>query len=333
MNKKLSIFSFPDKNPEYLQPQIDSYNKYMNNGDTEFIVINASNENSEIIEKICSENNVRTIKYEGPRNVHWSNYYVAQLNWFRDNIQSEINNLILLMHSDMFFINTLDYEKLMKNKKIYYNPQYKDTPFHKITDGNFKYSYMWDGLLLIDSGFFNENNLTKLFVWDQIPNISDVGGSTMELVKNLSKEDCGYFEFYNYNHFKNDIMTISLNGGVTYEIDVINKTFVNSGIFEFNLPRSVNTEPQMGNKSFPYENDNDNYKEYLSNKFIDIKRLFVDGFDYTDPVSIDIILPLGYDIENAPILHFKSGSGYSPFYNLEYSTQKLKQIKKIINRD
>ena len=328
MSKRLSIFSFPDKNPEYVQLQIDSYNKYMNDGNTEFIIVNCSDTNYDIIENICSENKIRTIKYEGPR-IPFPSFVVEQLNWFRDNVQNNIDDLILIIHSDMFFINTLDYERLMENKKLYYNPQYKDTPYYRIINGDFGYHYMWDGILLFDSGYFNRNDLRRLFIWNQIPNVSDVGGQTSELIKSLDEKDYSYFEFFNYHDNISDTLSTNLNGGVVYEIDINNKKLVNTGLFE-NLYSFVN--PQMGNKSFPYENDNDDYSEYYSNKFIDIKKFFIDGYDYINPVSIDIISPFGEEIENAPIFHFKSGSGYSPFHNGEYSKRKLEQIKKIINR-
>ena len=330
MSKKLSIFSFPDKNPEYVQLQIDSYNKYMNDGNTEFIIVNCSDINYDIIENICSENNIRTIKYEGPR-IPFPSFVVEQLNWFRDNVQNNIDDLIMIIHSDMFFINKLDYVRLMENKKLYYNPQYKDTPYHPISHGNFQYHYIWDGILLFDSGYFNKNDLRKLFIWNQIPNVSDVGGQTSELIKSLNEKDYSYFEFWNYNDCKNDTLSTSLNGGITYEIDVNNKKFVNTGFFK-HLYTFANTIPQMYNKSFPYEDDNDDYVEYYSNKFIDVKKFFIDGYDYIDPVGIDIICPFGEEIENAPVFHFKSGSGYSPFHNTEYSKRKLEQIKKIINR-
>ena len=143
MEKKLRIFSFPDKSPEYLQLQIDSYRKHMDDGNTEFIVINASNNSTKEIDEICDKNNIMHFGYNGPRNVSFSRYYVEQLNWFRETFQKKDNEYFMLIHSDMFFINNIDYKSLMNEKKLYFTPQYRDTPTHKINYGNFNYYYMF----------------------------------------------------------------------------------------------------------------------------------------------------------------------------------------------
>ena len=164
MEKRLKIYTFSDKNPEFLQLQIDSYKKHMNDGNTDFIVINASNNNinnDEII-TICGKNNIEMIPYNGIR-VDFPKYVVEQYAWFRETIQENSTDFILLIHSDMFFINNLDYKKLMSLKKIYFNPQYRDTPFYKVHDGTFNYFYMWDGIILFDNEYINQNNLRQYF--------------------------------------------------------------------------------------------------------------------------------------------------------------------------
>ena len=220
----------------------------------------------------------------------------------------------------MFFINKLDYERLLTNKKIIFNPQYRDTPYHPINHGNFNYFYMWDGVLLFDSEYFNENNLTKLFDWNYIPGVSDVGGSTNKLISLLNKQDYDFFEFYNYNNLDGDILQTHLNGNIQYYIDI------EKGVFNNHLP-------QMGNRSFPYEDEYNNYQQYLCDKFLDIKKNFIDGYEFQNPISIDIIQFKNDEISEAPIFHFKSGTGYSPHYNQTYAEIKLNQIKKIINRE
>lgn len=320
MEKKLLIYSFPDKNPEYLQPQIDSYKKYMETDNTELIIINSSNSHKETIDDICKNNSIQCITYGGNRDVPWSNYYVEQLNWFRDNIQININDNILFIHSDMFFINKLDYKRLLNDKKIIFNPQYRDTPYHPINDGNFNYFYMWDGVLLFDSGYFNENNLTKLFDWGYIGGVSDVGGKTHTLISSLNKNDYDFFEFFNYNSLDKNILEVHLNGNIQYLINIDDKIFSEK-------------KPQIGNRSFPYENEHENYEKYLSEKFLKIKKEFIDNYEFLPPVSIDIIQFKNDEISEAPIFHFKSGTGYSPHYNQTYAEIKLNQIKKIINRE
>ena len=317
--KRLKIFTFPDRNPEYLQLQIDSYRKYMNNDVTDLIVINASNNNESEINDICKNNQITCFRYDGPRNVDFSRYYVEQLNWFRDNFQKKSSDYFMLIHSDMFFVNRMDYQELMNRKKLYFVPQYRDTPMHVIHNGEFTYYYMWDGFLLFDNQYLNDNDLTGLFDWDYIPGISDVGGRTRDLLKNIEEDVFGNFEMWNYYHQKEGIIDFVLNGNINYSFDTEIKT--------------IREKIQMGSRSFPYENIFEDYSDYLVNRISELKRKFIDPYDFPNPVHIDIIQENGKDIKLSPILHFKSGSGYQNFHNQGYSKSKIEQIRKIIFRD
>jgi hypothetical protein len=321
MEKKLKIFSFPDKNPEYLQLQIDSYKKYMDDGNTEFIVLNTSMNYSDEIERICDDNKIKCIKFrtENKNQNDWLTHLLNQFHWFRDEMQTKIDDYILLMHADMFFINKLDYNSLMEDKKLYFTPQYRDTPIHRINEGNFNYFYMWDGLVLFDSGYFNQNDFTKLFDWTPFFGVTDFGGRTSQVLDVLDKNVYGFFEMWNYYNQRNNLVEFILNGNINYSFDV-NEKMIRETI-------------QMGNRSFPYEVENENYREYLVNKVSTIKEKFIDPYEYQPPINIDIIQLLNEPIENAPVLHFKSGSGYQNFHNVEYSNKKLEQIKKIIFKD
>lgn len=315
--KKLKIYTFSDKNPEYLQLQIDSFKKYMDDGNTEFIVINASNNNSVIIDEICDNNNIEHITYNGNRNIEFSRYYVEQLNWFRDNIQAKFDDYILLIHSDMFFINKLDYKRLMLNKKIYLNPQYRDTPFYKVHDGTFRYFYMWDGILLFDSEYINKNNLRQFINWDYIEGVTDVGGQTNKLLENIDMSVVEFFEMWTHHEFNCDtnILSSGLNGGIHFTINLNDKV------------KKIFQGIQMGNKSFPYEKDIEDYENYVVEKIIKIKEMFIDPFNFENPVHSDCIQVIGEPIEDSPIFHFKSGSMYKNKF------EKLEQIRKIIFRD
>lgn len=314
MEKKLLIFSFPDRNPEYLQLQIDSYNKYMKNDDTEFLVINASKSHSIEVEDICKNNNIKCIYYNGNRDVEYinnagfTNYFVEQMNWFRDTIQKNTSDYIMLIHSDMFFINKIDYKKLMSEKKLYFTPQYRN---------NFNLFYMWDGVLLFDSEYMNNNDLTKYFVWNGVPN-SDVGGETHKLLLNMDKSLYNFFEMWNIYDVSNDKFDTHLNGNIRYTFQIGSKI--------------LNEKKELPNKSFPYEMDKENYDEYYTNNFYKLKELFIDNYNFTNPVHIDIIQLIDEDLSTSPILHFKSGSGYQTFYNPSYAKHKLDVIKNIIFR-
>jgi hypothetical protein len=311
MEKRLKIYTFADKNPEFIQLQIDSFKLHMDDGNTDFIIINASTSNFSEIESICEKNNIQSMKYTGIV-TPFPHYVVEQYAWFRELIQSNTKDYILIIHSDMFFINKLDYKKLLSKYNIIINPQYRDTPFYKITHGNFNYYYMWDGILLFDSQYFNEKNLTKLFDWGMVQGVLDVGGQTTKLLKSLSKEEVGFFEFWTYHELKDNVLTTGLNGGVGFTINVTDK--------------KIETPFQMGNKSFPYETDKSDYESYIIEKSLEIKKIFIDPYDFISPVHSDWIQVLDEPIEQAFIFHFKSGSMDTNKNNFH----KLEQIKKIV---
>lgn len=314
--KRLKIYTFPDKNPEYLQLQIDSFKKHMDDGNTDFIVVNTSNHNSIEVQNICSVNNIQVIEYTGNR-PPFPHYVVEQYAWFRDNIQIDSNDYILLIHSDMFFINKLDYKKLMSDKKIYFNPQYRDTPFHKIFDGAFRYFYMWDGVVLFDSEYININNLRQYFTWGMINGVTDVGGQTNKLLEVIDMSVVDYFEMWTHHEFNKEtnILSSGLNGGIHFTIDLNDEV------------KKIREGVQMGNKSFPYEKEIENYEGYVMEKVIKIKEIFIDPFNFENPVHSDCIQVIGEPIEKSFIFHFKSGSMY------KNKLDKLEQIRQIIFRD
>ena len=313
---KLKVFSFPDRNPEYLQLQIDSYKKHIHGEDTELIIINASTNNEDQINRICKDNKITCIRFSGQREGLWDSYYLRQLHWFRDTVQKQIPDNILLIHSDMFFINKLDYKTLMEQKQIYYSPQYRNQ-FTGTPQVNYK--YIWDGIILFNSQYMNDNKLTKYFNWDYIRPITDGGGMMKDFVNLITPKNVhSYLEFWNYTEIKNNIIDTHLNGNVRYYLDIVNDRFI--------------TPPNLINRSFEYETERQDYQKYYINNFKDIKKTFIDPYNFPDPAHIDIIQVVNKNIVDGFALHFKSGVGYQSFYNKEYSRKKLIEIEKIINR-
>lgn len=307
--KKLKIFSFPDRNPEYLQPQIDSFNKYIKDENTELIVVNASKEHSQEIKNICEKNTIEMVSYGGPPNRNFKVYYVEQMNWFRDNIQKDIDDYILFIHSDMFFINKLNWRSLVAEKNLWINPQYRH---------NFSLFYMWDGVLLFNSEYVNNNDLRKYFIWDSAPG-SDMGGRTADLFKNIDSNSYGIFEFWNIYNINGNVLDTHLNGNIRLTFDMDEKKLREA------IP--------LGNKAFPYEDEQDNYNDYYVDKLMSIKENFTDVYNFPHPVYFDLIQIKGGDILESPILHLKSGSGYQSWYKPDYIKKKLDVLNDIINKE
>lgn len=322
MTKKLQIFSFPDKNPEYLQLQIDSYERHMRSEDVEFVVINSSTNFGDEIKSICNKNKIKHIEYTGKRNVPWSHYYVEQLNWFVKEVQSKTNDHIMLIHSDMFFINKIDHISMLKDKKIYFNPQYRNNNRGYTPPEGYDFFYMWDGVLLFDSEHFNSNNLTHLFNWDYLP-VSDVGGQTYKLVENLTKGDFGFFEFWNLTDLKDGIFDTHLNGHVRALVD---PSLEEIKIFENGVPKK---DSYKGSSLFRYEIKKENYGKYFSEKISECFNEHIKNFQFPEPYSVDIIQIAEEDIKKAFIVHLKSGSRS---HDAAYLSSKIKAIRNLVYR-
>jgi hypothetical protein len=316
--KKLKIYVFLNKEKDYLQLQIDSYKEFMDDGNTEFIVVNGAQNKGhrDLINDICEKSSIETIQYHDANNTTYRWYGGAQMHWFVQNIQPTINDYIMFIHPDMFFVNTLDYKKIMAEKELYFIPRYHQGFF-----------YMWEGVILFNSEFINENNLTKQFdlsgyyVKNGIR--TDGGGKTQHMLENMNPDDYGFFEFWNIGDINGDEMDTHLNGHVRYTFNI------NSDSIHLTSPGKPKPGPMMGDKSFPYEEGREDYEKYYIDRFKTIKKRYVDGYDYPKPIHIDLI-NVHNDFDEYFLLHFKSGTLYQKHQNEHYRDIKMEVLNKVL---
>ena len=314
--KKLKIYVFLNTEKDYLQLQIDSYKEFMDDSNSEFIVVNGSQNYRDLIDGICEKNGINTIQYHDKDNTTYRWYGGAQMNWFIQTIQPTLDDYIMFIHPDMFFVDTLDYRKLMDEKSLYFIPRYHEGFF-----------YLWEGVILFNSEFINENGLTQSFdlsgLYTKNGIRTDGGGKTQLMLEQMNEKDYGFFEFWNVGEINGDDMDTHLNGHVRYSFNL------NDDKIHLIAPGTPKEGALLTTKSFPYEDDREDYAKYYIETFKKIKDKFINGYDYPNPIHIDLI-NVHKDVDNQFILHFKSGTLYGEHQTESYKDIKMATLNKVI---
>jgi hypothetical protein len=225
-------------------------------------------------------------------------------------------NKICIIDSDMFFINEINFDLLMKDKDALYIPQYRD---------NNRVNYMWNALVCLN---FEKNPLLRNLDWncDYIGNIGlDVGGKTRHFLSEnkldiLIMEEYSIYDYINNGLTKN--IHFILNGNINYEI-ILNQ---DNHLLSF---KHIGGDKTSNNKSFPHEPDIEDYHSYILHKTLKILNIFDENnMDLPNPKHIGFIGFMGN--EDYFVVHYKSGSNYLEFSTKEYNDKKTSEIKKIL---
>jgi hypothetical protein len=308
----MKIYTICFNRPEFIELQLKSAKKFVEDFE-ELIVINNAIDNVKYFNDIkifCDSLNIKCIpvptnylgSYTSP-----SRSAAMSMNYLFNNILPDNENCCII-HSDMFFINKINLTSLLDENDIIYYPQYRE---------NFKIHYCYDGFCILN---LKKNSTLKTMNWDNgfiIPNteLTDAGGAThfyLQNNKNITKQYVEEFSIYDYTDSYYDLI---INGNINYRIDNLKNTIQHTG------------GSLYGNKSFPHEEDNDNYfSEVIKNsKFIlnNFKH-----FNFPKPIHLGLLRSTnGSDYF---IIHYKTGSNYLNFCNQDYNEKKFNALLNFI---
>jgi hypothetical protein len=315
MGKKLKIFSLVNREVKYTRLQIESFKKYMNLPEVEFIIINGSIDHRDEVNQICKEEGIKTEQYFGDTSLSYLDYGSSHSRWFVENIVRKSSDHALLIHPDMFFISSIDHTELLSEKKIMFIPRYHVGLF-----------YIWEGTILMDCEFLNSTGLIDDFdivgfMKGPQGNWSDGGGVSSRFLEKMNPGDYGFFEFWNLHDLDGEDFKTNLNGHASYNFNLKGRRIHHN--------ESGLVGPALGDRTYEYENVEGNYEEYFINNFVWIRDNFVSGYSFPRPIHIDIICKAG-DLKNPFLIHFKSGSGYQDFFNFDYQEQKMNALREVI---
>lgn len=155
----IHLYTFAHKRPDFIEMQIKSFSKNIEDG-FKFTVFNNAVFNQDKlfyneINKICKNNNIECIDVKVDENLIkrvqsyndslvfnknniYSNANIAcayPLCYAWENFISKNNGLISIIDSDMFIINKINFNNLLKNNNMYF-----------ILQGRGHVSYMWNGI-------------------------------------------------------------------------------------------------------------------------------------------------------------------------------------------
>ena len=319
--KKLKIYVFAsDYNEEaYLDLQIESFNKNFKKINEELIVINGSIANKEKIESICNINDIECLPYDKSFSIYHQypdlNNVFGFYRYLKEIIKGS-SDYIMSIHADMFFLDSLDYVSLFNKKCFWFLPRYTSDLF-----------YVWEGIFMIDCEQFNKKGYGEVF---DMSGFNDTSGGlsrgdgcsiSHHSLERMDKSDMGYFEFWNLEDTDGINYDTNLNGSCRYFFNLDDKILKKDNIYEGPI--------LDGKRTFVYENEDANYTDMYIDKFIKIKKKYVDPYPFPSPMNFDVINP--YDNRgNEFIIHFKSGSGYQGYFNPDYKDKKIDCLKRII---
>jgi len=351
--KKVKIFTLVDQRPDFIELQYKSLKKYIKDDDWEYIVLNNAirsydkvrkgtppevGERNKLIENICESLDIQNIQIElegkfqvtnGNTNFQHQTYIDGvtatsyALNWAWDKYLSEIYDdcIVIIIDSDMFLINDINFNTLMDGYNIAFIPQYRGS--------NQEVFYPWNGIVVAKP---NEIINAKEVDWDLgtiLGHKTDIGGySHHYLEKYKDQLSILYLEFWNigdiYESGDNKIFAMMhLNGNARFDYILNNNTCVK---FE-----KENKKELYPHKIFGYEVDKENYQQYIINNFLEVENfLFSRGARFPHPVWVDLIKSQNQEIRESFIFHYKSGSNYQPFATPEYNEKKTQELIKLL---
>lgn len=328
----IHIFTYAHKRPDFIKLQYESIKKHVI-GEYEYVVFNNaidSKEQHEEIKNICDELNIKCVDIVIHNDIasslimgsingnKYSNANVGTsypiIYTFKHYLTNE--KKICIIDSDMFFIEDINFDDLMKDKDALYIPQYRD---------NNKLKYMWNALVCLN---FERNKKLKELDWncDYVGNIGlDVGGKTRHFLSANELDVLVMEEYCIYDYLDNgDTKRIHfiLNGNINYNLEIDN----NNNLLSFS---HTGGDKLFENKSFPHEIEHSNYPSYILDKTIKILDIFEKyNVDLPNPKHIGFIGFMGS--EEFFVLHYKSGSNYLGFTTEDYNNKKTNEIKKIL---
>jgi hypothetical protein len=335
----VTIITYAHKRPDFIYLQYESIKKHLKS-EFEYIVFNNSIDsvdNYNEIHNICKELNVKCVDVQlieefrvvmnevNFTNNRYNNPNLAcsyPLIWtFNKYLSNE--EVLCIIDSDMFFTNDIDIDYLIKDKDLFYIPQYR---------GKGRVKYIWNAFVCLNlkrAPKLKELNWHAGYIEGVEHEGLDVGGQTHYslLNNNFESNIIEEYSIYEYNIINsNKELHFILNGNINYKIEFDS----NNILVEF---KHIGGDKLKPNKSFPHEDhhelDVDDYSDYLSKRALSIIKILEDNnVELPNPKHIGFI---GFSKSNDFfILHYKSGSNYLNFSTDEYNRLKTEAVKKIL---
>jgi glycosyltransferase involved in cell wall biosynthesis len=197
--------------PDFIEVQYQTFRKFLMD-EYEFVVFNDAPEDTmaQAIETTCKNLNIQCIRI--PQTIHTQPYlpnpshdntnnpskraaHVVQ--YSLDVLGFDHTDLVVIIDSDMFLIDTLSFREYMADYSLAGIPQYRD-------NGQFIVDYLWNGLVIFDMPTLPDKKEIN-FNCGYVEGVrTDTGGETHYYLKNhphlpIKHIDCNYVTDYSCN--------------------------------------------------------------------------------------------------------------------------------------
>jgi hypothetical protein len=335
--------------PDFISLQYNSIKKYVKN-DFRYIVVNNakfstidSTKNGDEcfaeIEKVCKELNIEhhpitvsdkvlnacttgSIKDNKYTFDSYACCYAVQ--WSFLELIPNIKGKVFIVDADLFFMDYIDLENLLEEYDTAFIPQFRNS------NGSSLIMYMWNMFCGFDFDKYPELLNLNWSNGHVDGNLCDVGGMTWPFLKehnNLKKlylEEFGLYDVVKKDD-KGTEISLSINGNINYILNFD----IDNNIKNINVA-SV-TDKLCENKSFYYEQDKNNYNEYLkSNILLMLSKIHnTEILDLPNPIRLGFVKRFDSDYFFA--LHYRSSANYLNYATPDYNSKKTILLKKLIN--
>lgn len=318
----IKFYTLAHKRPDFIEMQFESMKKHFK-FDFEYIVLNNALDSEFLfneITKICEHLKIQSIPVEidelNDGAFNWNGYIDAShacyypLKWlFKKKIDTSSH--VCFIDSDIFFIDDINFEKIIENNDLIYMPQYRNDFLYIAPTIVFFNTNTIKNLSEIDWGFYRSGNV-----------VTDVGGNTNDfLTKNnhLKPFFLEQYTLYDFNKTEEEISChLIINGNINYSIKYNNNNLLKmehiGGHSMVDSTRSFRHEPQN--------------KNYFDNIFSNFKKIENILFDELSPKPLHLGFLKNLSENNFFAIHYQVGSNYTDFSTNEYNNLKTKLIKK-----
>lgn len=349
----IRIYTYANNRPDLIEIQKKSFDKFIKN-DFKFVVFNNAYDSSDVrcdtplevryrgIEEACLANGIesrridiesleRSTKFEGQEHLNIQNgeYTFGNVamscplngTWPGIISESDPDDIIVLIDTDMFFTREFDVDDFIKDHDIAYVPQYRGTK-----DDSASVHYAWNGIFMARA---STPGLSEMdwFCGTVNGHKVDVGGQTHHFLKNYPDTRKKVIEVYNIVALNSNtdarFVDCHLNGNFRW-------TFVTHYRSNHVQVANPTTELARGQKLLPYMIDDESRIQRIYG-IIDEMCNAAQEHGFPTPVWFDFV---GHEdsksLSDCFIFHYKSGSNYMGFSNQEYNRLKTRALRSLL---
>ena len=347
----IKIYTYSHNRPDLIRPQYESMKKHVKD-DFEYIVFNneraGSNpfsgykpERVQEINDVCDSLGVQCIRVDLDPDLQYINGYKQfegdsftgdgsqvggyAFSWGWKHYITKNDCMSILIDSDMFFINDISLEDMMKGHNLSFIPSYRySQKYSEHSRGEIALKYPWNGLVIADIPNMPNPNELKWDLGIFNGESCDVGGGGYKYL--LDYEDQLKIKYLDHVSVQRDadsgdkhtppdgFIEMGFNGCSPMHVNLVDKEFI---ILDYQ---------HSDTQTFPHQKEREDYWQYVYDCFTYMVE-YATKHEFPKPTFIDLIkFETDDDMNDAFVLHYKNASNGNAWQTDKYNAAKTKAL-------